>query len=217
MQHAAYLLLRGMKTLGVRVARQNDNAMKLATRLEKHPRIARVHYPGLASHQDHSIAASQANPAAAGSALLGWPWQRSGAKRGTAQMSGFGGVVSFEVDGDLWTTAKFVDGCRLPYIAPSLGGVSCRLLTLTLPSVGFPKPPTRAACGVAVACLSLWRCARFPLGDSVRRAQVESLIEQPTIISYWDQGPEKRAEIGIKARCAALSPAIRPCYSPRFS
>ena len=69
-------------------------------------------------------------------------------------MSGFGGVVSFEVDGDLWATAKFIDGCRLPYIAPSLGGV-------------------------------------------------ESLIEQPTIISYWDQGPEKRAEIGIKARRGA--------------
>ena len=49
-----------MKTLGVRVERQNESAMKLATRLEKHPRIARVHYPGLASHQDHKTAVSQA-------------------------------------------------------------------------------------------------------------------------------------------------------------
>ena len=135
--HAAYLLLRGMKTLGVRVARHNENAMRLAARLEKHPRIARVHYPGLASHQDHHIAA--------------------------AQMTGFGGVVSFEVDGDLWTTAKFIDGCRLPYIAPSLGGV-------------------------------------------------ESLIEQPTIISYWDQGPEKRAEIGIKVRCRPAPPFLAPPF-----
>lgn len=59
--------------------------------------IARVHYPGLASHPDHAAAARQ--------------------------MSGFGGVVSFEVAGDLWATAKLVDSLRLPYIAPSLGGV----------------------------------------------------------------------------------------------
>ena len=87
------------------------------------PKIARVHYPGLKSHPDHEVAIKY--------------------------MKGFGGVVSFEVDGDLWQTAKFIDSCRLPYIAPSLGGV-------------------------------------------------ESLIEQPTVVSYWDQGPEKRAEIGIK-------------------
>ena len=95
--HAAYLLLRGMKTLGLRVARQNESAIELARRLESHPKVARVHYPGLPSHPDHAIA--------------------------VAQMSGFGGVVSFEVDGDLWRTAAFIDAVRLPYIAPSLGGV----------------------------------------------------------------------------------------------
>lgn len=164
--HAAWLLLRGLKTLvrsfsvfffplaekrktgrrengrkkltlspspkhtqhknekqGLRVARQNATAMELATRLEAHPRVSRVHYPGLASHPDHEIA--------------------------VRQMSGFGGVVSFEVDADLWGTAAVIDGVRIPYIAPSLGGV-------------------------------------------------ESLIEQPTVISYWDQGPEERARIGIK-------------------
>ena len=56
-----------------------------------------MHYPGLESHPDHRIAVSQ--------------------------MTGFGGVVSFEIDGDLWRTAKFIDSVRLPYIAPSLGGV----------------------------------------------------------------------------------------------
>lgn len=121
--HASYLLLRGMKTLGLRVEHQNRSAMEIAKRLEAHPKIARVHYPGLPSHPDHEIAVKQ--------------------------MSGFGGVISFEVDGDLWKTAKFIDSVKIPYIAPSLGGV-------------------------------------------------ESLIEQPTVISYWDQGPEKRAEIGIK-------------------
>ena len=121
--HAAYLLLRGMKTLGLRVAAQNAAGLELAARLEAHPRVARVHYPGLPSHRDHAIA--------------------------KAQMSGFGGVVSFEVDADLWGTAAVVDGVRLPYIAPSLGGV-------------------------------------------------ESLIEQPTVISYWDQGPDERARLGIR-------------------
>ena len=131
--HAAYLVLRGMKTLSLRVARHNENAMRLATLLEGHPKVAKVHYPGLESHRDHKVAASQ--------------------------MAGFGGVVSFEIDGDLWRTAAFVDACRLPYIAPSLGGV-------------------------------------------------ESLVEQPTIISYWDQGPEKRAEIGIKDSLVRFSAGV---------
>jgi cystathionine gamma-synthase len=131
--HAAYLVLRGLKTLGLRVARHNDNAARLAAALEGHPRVARVHYPGLASHPDHAVAA--------------------------AQMSGYGGVVSFEIVGDLWATAHFIDACRLPYIAPSLGGV-------------------------------------------------ESLIEQPTIISYWDQGPEKRAAVGIKDNLVRFSAGV---------
>ena len=128
--HASYLLLRGMKTLELRVERQNRTAQLVAERLAAHPKIARVHYPGLECHPDHAIA-----------------------KR---QMSGYGGVVSFEVDGDLWRTAKFIDGCRLPYIAPSLGGV-------------------------------------------------ESLIEQPTVVSYWDQTPEKRAEYNIKDNLVRFS------------
>ncbi|KAK9825416.1 hypothetical protein WJX81_003712 [Elliptochloris bilobata] len=131
--HAASLLLRGMKTLGLRVAAQNCTALEVARRLEAHPRVSRVHYPGLPSHPDHAIAVEQ--------------------------MTGFGGVVSFEVDGDLWDTARFVDSVRLPYIAPSLGGV-------------------------------------------------ETLIEQPTVISYWDQGPEKRAEYGIKDNLVRLACGI---------
>jgi cystathionine gamma-synthase len=82
--HAAYLVLRGMKTLKLRVCHQNDTALRLARVLEKHPKISKVHYPGLESHPEHAIA-----------------------KR---QMSGYGGVLSFEVDADLMTTAKFVDG-----------------------------------------------------------------------------------------------------------
>ena len=99
--HAAYLVLRGLKTLSLRVERHNDNAMRLARRLEGHPKIEVVHYPGLESHPDHEVAKKY--------------------------MKGFGGVVSFEIKGDLWTTAKFIDYCELPYIAPSLASDVCML------------------------------------------------------------------------------------------
>ncbi|XP_017616108.2 cystathionine gamma-synthase 1, chloroplastic-like [Gossypium arboreum] len=94
--NAAYLIIRGMKTLHLRVQQQNSTALRMAEVLEAHPRVKRVYYPGLPSHPEHEIA-----------------------KR---QMTGFGGVVSFEVDGDLMTTIKFVDALKIPYIAPSFGG-----------------------------------------------------------------------------------------------
>jgi cystathionine gamma-synthase len=119
----AYLLERGIKTLGVRVQQQNKSAIEVARFLEAHPRIERVWYPGLESHPDHYIAVQQ--------------------------MKGFGGVVSFEVAGDLRTTGKFIDNLRIPYIAPSLGGV-------------------------------------------------ESLIEQPALMSYFEKTTEERLALGIK-------------------
>ncbi|MBA0726190.1 hypothetical protein Golax_002034, partial [Gossypium laxum] len=94
--NAAYLIIRGMKTLHLRVQQQNSTALRMAEVLEAHPRVKRVYYPGLPSHPEHEIA-----------------------KR---QMTGFGGVVSFEVDGHLMTTIKFVDALKIPYIAPSFGG-----------------------------------------------------------------------------------------------
>jgi cystathionine beta-lyase/cystathionine gamma-synthase len=80
-----------------RAARHNENGLAVAQWLEAHPRVRRVWYPGLASHPDHQIA--------------------------TRLLSGFGGVVTFELDGDFDATAAFVDRCRIPYIGPSLGGV----------------------------------------------------------------------------------------------
>ncbi|XP_012441193.1 cystathionine gamma-synthase 1, chloroplastic [Gossypium raimondii] len=94
--NAAYLIIRGMKTLHLRVQQQNSTALRMAEVLEAHPRVRRVYYPGLPSHPEHEIAKQQ--------------------------MTGFGGVVSFEVDGDLMTTKKFVDALKIPYIAPSFGG-----------------------------------------------------------------------------------------------
>jgi cystathionine gamma-synthase len=93
----AYLLLRGLKTLDLRVRRQNENGLRVAQFLEGHRAVRRVYYPGLTSHPDHEIA--------------------------RRQMTGFGGVVSFEIEGDIDTTGQFIDRLRLPYIGPTLGGV----------------------------------------------------------------------------------------------
>ena len=93
---AAWLLLRGLKTLGLRMEKHNSNGMQVARFLEKHPKVKTVYYPGLPSHPQHSVA-----------------------KR---QMKGFGGVVSFEIEGDLKTTMKFTENLKLCFLAASLGG-----------------------------------------------------------------------------------------------
>jgi cystathionine gamma-synthase len=93
----AYLLLRGVKTLELRVQRQNENGLRVARFLEEQAGVARVYYPGLPGHPDYETA--------------------------RRQMAGFGGVVSFEIDGDFDRTARFIDRLRLPYIGPTLGGV----------------------------------------------------------------------------------------------
>lgn len=128
--HTAYLLLRGVKTLGIRVRKQNENGMAVARFLEGHPHVRRVYYPGLSSHPDYKVACEQ--------------------------MQGFGGVVSFEIDGDMKTTATFIDHLHIPYIAPSLGGV-------------------------------------------------ETLIEQPALMSYFEMTSEDRAAIGIADELVRLS------------
>jgi cystathionine beta-lyase/cystathionine gamma-synthase len=94
---ASFLLDRGIKTLGVRVARHNFNAKYLAEKLEKDSRIRIVHYPGLTSHPHHDVARKQ--------------------------MDGFGGMLSIELESDLTGTSKFVDSLEIFLNAVSLGGV----------------------------------------------------------------------------------------------
>jgi methionine-gamma-lyase len=94
---AAYLLIRGMKTLEVRIERQCQSAMTVAKYLEKHPRVARVHYPGLASHPDHALA-----------------------KR---QMKAFGAMLAFDLKGGLKAARRFCDRVQIFLLAASLGGV----------------------------------------------------------------------------------------------
>ncbi len=93
----AFLLNRGIKTLGLRVKRQCENAMAVAKFLEKHPKVAAVHYPGLTSHPDHSLA-----------------------KR---QMRGFGSMLAFDLKGGLSAARRFCDRVKLFLLAASLGGV----------------------------------------------------------------------------------------------
>ena len=93
---AAFLLIRGMKTLELRVQRQCATAMIVARYLAKHPKIARVHYPGLPSHPDHLLA-----------------------KR---QMRGFGGMFAFDLKGGLPAARRFCDRTRIFLLAASLGG-----------------------------------------------------------------------------------------------
>ena len=104
---AAYSLGRGLKTLVLRVRQHNENALAVATALEQHPAIARVYYPGLASHPDHAIAARQ--------------------------MSGFGGMVTIDVKGGQDAAFRVFDRLRVIKRAASLGGVEsiCSLPILT--------------------------------------------------------------------------------------
>jgi methionine-gamma-lyase len=94
---AAYLLIRGIRTLGVRIERQCENAMAVSKFLEKHPKVARVHYPGLASHPDHKLAKKQ--------------------------MRGFGTMLAFDLKGGLPAARRFCDRVQLFLLAASLGGV----------------------------------------------------------------------------------------------
>ncbi len=94
----AFLTLRGMKTLELRVRRQNETAMKVARFLASHGKIRVVHYPGLSTHPDHSIAKHQ--------------------------MKGFGGMLSFEIEADFEGTKRFMDSLKVIKLATSLGGVT---------------------------------------------------------------------------------------------
>ena len=91
-----WLVLRGLRTLGMRVARHNSNALALARFLEGHPRVERVHYPGLESHPQHELARSQ--------------------------MSGFTGMLSAELRGGYEAAERLISSLRLATNAASLGG-----------------------------------------------------------------------------------------------
>ncbi len=127
--HGAYLLIRGIKTLAVRVRHQNQAAQRIAEFLEGRPEVRRVYYPGLPSHPHHHIAVKQ--------------------------LSGFGGVVSFELEADAETTSRFLDALKLPYMASSFGGVESLVEQSALTSFCKFTPKERAELGIAESLVRL--------------------------------------------------------------
>jgi cystathionine gamma-synthase len=122
---SAYLLLRGMKTLHLRVQRQNESALRIARVLEAHPFVARVFYPGLDSHEGHAIA--------------------------RRQMRGFGGVISFTLRGDFDTVRDFLPRLRYAHRAANLGAVETVVGPPATTSHVECTPDQRAAMGIPEA------------------------------------------------------------------
>ena len=116
--------------------RHNANALRIAHFLEEHPKVKQVWYPMLESHPDHETAKQV--------------------------LRGGGGVVTFDLDTDLDGAIRFTDACRIPYIAPSFGGV-------------------------------------------------ESLVEMPAIMSFWDIEREERLKMGITDTLIRYSCGIEEC------
>ena len=127
--HCCYLLLRGLKTFPLRMKVHNETAMKAARFLEAHPCVARVYYPGLESHPHHETA--------------------------KAQMTGFGGVVSFDIKGNLDAAKRFLDHLKLCYIAPSLGGVETLITHPAIVSYYSQTRKERYALGITDTLIRL--------------------------------------------------------------
>lgn len=120
--HAAWLLLRGIKTLAVRVQRQNENALHVAQFLAQHPKVSRVHYPFLEGNPQRALAMDQ--------------------------MRGGGGVLSFEVKGTHEDTRRVTEALNLFTLAPSLGGVESLVSIPVLTSHVMVSPEARQKIGV---------------------------------------------------------------------
>jgi len=120
--NTAFLLLRGMKTLALRVAQHNRNGQRVAEFLAAHPAVEQVYYPGLPTHPGHALAARQ--------------------------MSGYGGLVSFTVKGDRAATFRFIDALWLFYISPSLGGTESLILHPAAMAYSDCSPEARCQAGI---------------------------------------------------------------------
>ena len=127
--HAAWLIERGMKTLAVRVQRHNQTGLEVATWLEQQPKVRRVHYPGLASHPDHALAART--------------------------LDGFGGMVGVELAGGPRAAERCLRALRLIIHAPSLGGVESLVSEPRFTSHAELTPDERAAAGIPDGFLRL--------------------------------------------------------------
>ena len=127
--HASWMLVRGLKTLAVRVARQNENALRVAEFLSQQPNVQRVHYPFLKSHPQYAVAHEQ--------------------------MSGGGGMVSFEVEGTGEDARRVSESMRLFTLAPSLGSVESLVSIPVLTSHAMIPAADRARMGVTEQMIRL--------------------------------------------------------------
>jgi cystathionine beta-lyase/cystathionine gamma-synthase len=125
----SFLTLRGVKTLALRMQRHGENASALAQWLERHPKVARVHYPGLESHPQHALA-----------------------KR---QMQGFGGMLSVTLKTDLAGSRRFLEACEVFSLAESLGGVESLIEHPALMTHATIPAEQRAQLGISDALVRL--------------------------------------------------------------
>ncbi|MBE0699469.1 MAG: PLP-dependent transferase, partial [Anaerolineaceae bacterium] len=120
--NTAYLLLRGMKTLAIRVEQQNRTAQQVVEFLAGHPAVEAVYYPGLCTHPGHELAAQQ--------------------------MKGFGGLLSLKVRGDLQAAYRFIDALKVFFISPSLGGLESLVIHLATQAYYDCTPQERLLAGI---------------------------------------------------------------------
>ena len=120
----SFLALRGVKTLALRMQRHCESALALAQWLEKHPKVQKVHYPGLASHPQHALAKQQ-------------------------MPRGFGGMISVELKGGLEDSRRFLERCQVFALAESLGGVESLIEHPAIMTHASVPPANRAALGIS--------------------------------------------------------------------
>jgi cystathionine gamma-lyase len=119
----SFLVMRGTKTLHVRMERHESNARALASWLERHPQVEKVIYPGLESHPQHALARKQAR--------------------------GFGGMISFVLTGGLEASRRFLSACQIFTLAESLGGVESLIEHPAIMTHASVPPERRAQLGIA--------------------------------------------------------------------
>jgi cystathionine gamma-lyase len=125
----SFLALRGLKTLALRMERHCASAHKIAEWLERHPKVRRVFYPGLASHPQHALARKQ--------------------------MRAYGGMISAELDGTLDDARRFLERCQLFALAESLGGVESLIEHPAIMTHGSVPPDVRATLGISETLVRL--------------------------------------------------------------
>jgi cystathionine gamma-lyase len=126
----SFLVLRGIKTLALRVERSSGNALLLANWLEQQPQVRKVHYPGLESHPQHALARNQMH-------------------------GGFGGIVSIDLDTDIDGARRFLEACEVFTLAESLGGVESLIEHPALMTHASIPPERRAELGIGDGLIRL--------------------------------------------------------------